>query len=459
MLTEEQARNQILDLGGELKRRAAKYRELERYFEGTCPIPDAVQQARVTKAYRMLMPMAEAPWGGLVVSSVQDRLEVAGIRSDDQETDDAVWGVWQDNHMDSESKLAHETAFIGGRAFALVWPKGDEAVQISLDTPEQMVVEYEEGSRFDRASALRSWVDRGDRRCATLYTRDALYKFQGPEHSTGLDGVRWEPRYVEGEEWPLPHTLGEVPAVEIAVNRRLKPGRFGYARGEYENCVGLLDRINLLTFLGLVVAFWMGFPLRGVIGEKILKTDDGETIPPFEATADSVFQFENPNAKLVEYSAADRKNLSIYGELDQLSTVTQTPRHYFPLEQGMSNISADAIRASEGALTSRVIGHKASLGEGWEEVERLAGKMLKDPVSLSERAQLVWKDHESRSMAERADAAVKVKDILPWTAIAERYLNFSQDDIARWESEGAGKVIQTLLEGANSDNGVTDAAA
>jgi hypothetical protein len=81
-----------------------------------------ITDAKLTKAYGRLMPLAEAPWGALVVESVLDRLEVAGIRSGDKAVDDAVWGVWQDNQMDSESKLGHDAALLSGRAFALIWP-------------------------------------------------------------------------------------------------------------------------------------------------------------------------------------------------------------------------------------------------------------------------------------------------------------------------------------------------
>jgi hypothetical protein len=434
--TEDQLNAELAQLNAELDRRGRRYRLLDSYYEASAAVPAAVARARVVQAYRMLMPVASAPWGSLVVDSVQDRLEVAGIRSDLPEVDKQVWRVWQDNQMDSESKLAHNSALLSGRAFALVWPGATGQPEISLDSAEQMIVRYREGSRRQRVAALRRWMD-GDTPNVTLYRPDAIYKFQGPKNSSGMAGTQWQRREVPGEEWPLPNPLNVVPVVEIALNRRLKPGSFGYARGEFEHCIGLIDRINLLTFLGLVVAFWMGFPLRGVIGERIIRDDDGNALPPFEVNADTVFQLENPEAKLAQYQAADRKNLSVFAELDQLSTVTKTPRHYFPLEQGMSNLAADAIRASEGALHAKVTAHKASAGEGWEEVLRLAGRMLDQPVDLPADAALLWKDHESRSLAERADAATKLKDLVPWQSIAETVLNASQDDIKRWGDQRA----------------------
>lgn len=432
---------QVDALAAELDKRTAVAERIRPYDEGGSPIPEAVVRGNVTTAYRILMGMADAPWGSLVVDSVLDRLEVSGIRTGDQALDEQLWEIWQANRLDSESKLAHRSALLDGRAHALVWAGGDQPM-VSLDDTTQMIVSYIEGSRHLRTAALRRWVDGSDTTYATLYRADGIYKFVAEKERHG-SSTRWKRREVADELWPLANPLGIVPVVELAVNRKLKPGEFPYARGEFEHATGLLDRINLLTFVGLIVALWMGFPLRGVLGAQVLRDDDGNALPPFDAAADKVWQLEDPDAKIAEFQAADRKNLSIFAELDQLAVITKTPRHYFPLEQGMSNISADAIRASEGGLHAKVTSHKSTLGESWEEVLRIAGKI--GEVDVPQGAELVWKDHESRSMAERADAASKLKDILPAGAIMEKVLNATPSEIARWESQG---VIGQLLAAA-----------
>lgn len=477
MATAAELRKQLNTLSAELDARALCHKLQDAYYAGRCPLPRAIERARVTKAYRMLMPVAEAPWGSLVVDSVQDRLEVSGIRSPDgqEAVDEAIWGVWQDNQMDAESKLAHSSALISGRAFALIQPVEGESPEISLDSSEQMVVQYREGSRRHRVAALRRWEDEGGVIFATLYRPDGVFKFRkasrsergGGRFKVGEDF--WEPRGETPADWQADNPVGVVPVVELPVNRRLKPGSFGFARGEYEHCTALIDRINLLTFLGLVVAFWQGFPIRAVVGQRIawefLVDDAGEPLmdtsksppeqkkrarPPFTAMADEVAQFESPDAKLASFPAADRKLLSVLEELDQLATITKTPRHYFPMSSGMSNLSADAIRASEGGLAAKVVAHKGSLGEGWEEVLRVCGRALPDPVYLSPRAQLVWQDHEARSMSERADAAIKLKDILPQQVLWERYLGATLEDVARWEGLMSGDVLRRLLTEATA---------
>jgi hypothetical protein len=425
------------------------------------------------------MPVAEAPWGSLVVDSKLDRLEVSGITDRDANAAKRIWEeAWQANSMDAESKLGHGAALLDGRFYATVWADEQGRPDIALDDVTQMVVEFLDGSRRRRTGALRRWKEAG-RVYATLYRPDGIYKFQGPTDSahTPASSVEWEQRVVPDEDWPLANPFGVVPVVEIRVNPRLAPGNFPYARGEFAHCTGLIDRINLLTFLGLVVAFWMGFPLRGVLGARIrrrvLRDDDGnelidtetgkvrtEAVAPFDAQPDAVFQFEEPEAKIAEFSAADRKNLSVFAELDQLAVITKTPRHYFPLEQGMSNLSADAIMASEGGMHAAVTGHKASIGEGWEEVCRLAGRIL--GVELSQQASMEWMKHESRSLAEQADAFVKLAGSngngLPWTAAAEVALNVTQDQLSRWQAQQAMNPLAKLITAAQTSpagNGFT----
>lgn len=463
----EQLKKQVKKLSETLDKRVVEHTKIATYLTGKAEPPPAVVEAKLTKAYRHLMPLSDAPWGSLILDSKLDRLEVIGIRDTDQAVADRIWtDVWKANELGSESKLGHKAALHDGRCHATVWPGADGKPDVALDDVTQMIVEYAEGSRRHRTAALRRWSD-GDRVYATLYRPEGIYKFQGPEKTTHSASVEWEKRIVEDEDWPLANPFRPVvPVVELAVNRELRPGRFPVARGEFAHCLGLLDRINLLTFLGLVVALWQGFPMRGLIGEqirtRILRDDEGnplidpetqkpetEQLPPFEQSPDSVFQATNPEAKIAEFEAADRKNLSIFAELEQLAVVTKTPRHYFPMEGGLSNIAVETIHANEGAMHAANASHKASLGGGWEEIGRLGGKLI--DVSLSPSAEIDWSPSESRSLAEMADAASKLKGVLPPVAVAELALNASPDKIARWLAMEATNPLIDLLKSAEGE--------
>ena len=463
------------DLGKRRATRAQTFVRLREYTRGCGPLPAAIEAANVTKAYRLLMPMSDAPWGDIVASAVANRLEVIGVDTGDKATDDLLWDEWRRNWMDSESSLAHTATLTGGRSYATVWPDKDGKPEVILDSPESMIVKYRAGSRQARKAAFRHWVEDGYP-YAALYYPDGIYKFRGPKDSmdNGAGGIAWEPfKPDEDSEWPVRNRWGIVPVVEIATNRELEPGCFPYARGEFENCTGIIDRANLLTFLGLVVAFWMGFPLRGVIGEamrtEVLKDDDGNPIigsdgkpevtrvPPFDVHADSLFQLEDPQAKLAEFKAADRSNLSITAELEQLATASNTPRHYFPMGTGTSNVSSDTVVAWESGLHGKIsTRHKPQIGAGWEDVFRLIA-LQKDGMDVPAKARVHWGEHESRSLAERADAASKLKDIMPQQALAEKVLGATADDLARWAAMGASDTFSQLIREANQPSGTQPA--
>lgn len=431
-------------MGSELEKRAREHRRVQPYYDGPCPIPPAIQKARLTRSYMALREMSEIPWGSIPVDAVQDRMEPIGIESPDKDASDKVWGAWQEAGLDAEFKLALTSILVDGRAFLTSWrQKGQAWPEIVADDASHMIVMYADGSRTKAIAALRYWVE-DDRPYATLYLADGLYKFVGPKNSSGFSGTRWEKRIVPGEEWPVHNPWNVVPVSELAINRRLSTGPFPAARGEYAPYTGLIDRINLLTYLGMIVALWMGFPLRGVIGHEITQDDEGNDIPPFNADADSVFVLENPDAKIVEYQAASRENLAIVPELAQFAYLTKTPPYYFPA-QSLANIAADTVRALDGGLIAKTTGHKASIGEGLERTLRIAGLMLDDPVQLSQRAEMQWRNSEFRSLAERADAATKLKDVMPWQFIGEYVLGLSHDQINRFSSMRAADGLNQLL--------------
>lgn len=442
---------QVIDACDELDRRAAQFEKLEQYVSpGGCPIPEPIARAQVTQAYRMLMAFAQTNYAPLIVRSARSLLHPGGIRNGGSaETDQAAWGMWQANKLDAEARLAHDAILTHGRAFAIAWPSTDGEPTITIEDPSTTIVEYVEGSRYVRAAGVRRWIGDDKRPHATLYRPDGVYKFSGPKNSSGSRGTQWEQRIVDGEPWPLkPQVDGVVPVVEIATNRRLKATRYGYAEGDFENVLGLLDRINVLEFLRLVIAFTAGFPVRIVIGDKILKDDEGNDIAPFKLAVDTIAQLEDPNVKVEELKAADLKSFgeAIDRDTQTLSGLTSTPA-YFLRSVPIQNVSADAIRAADLPRVSKAEDHKLFLGEGWEEVLRTAGKLRREPLDIGDAASLVWLNRESRSLAERADAASKLKDLLPWQVVAELAFDATQDDLARWQSmvdaDSLGQLVRT----------------
>lgn len=452
MATEDELRGQLKRMCDELDRRARRAALLDDYYEGNHRVPEAVSASKQTRAYLRLLELSDTNWPQLIVDSVEERLEVQGLSMGSEDASDRAWEIWQANALDADSGLAHQAALTAARAFVIVWPSSEPggAPSVTIEHASTCLVEYAPGSRRVRVGAIRRWTD-GARWYATLYRPDGVYKFQtdpattDPSSSPPAD--QWVRREVQGEDWPLSNPFdGRVNVIELAVNRRLRPSPFGVAFGEFETNLGHIDRINYALFSQIVAMTWSGFPLRAKIGDPVTRDDDGNPIKPFDVSADQVVLIENPEGKLIQLPEASLENygMAIDRYVEQLAALTKTPAHY--LLGKMVNVSADAIRAAEAGLVSKVRRHHRALGEAWEEVARLA--LIADgsaqDADLSS-AEVIWKDPESRSLAERADAASKLAPILPWQALASKVLQASPQEIAQWEGQRASDALTGLL--------------
>jgi hypothetical protein len=466
---------QIDRLCKELLKRQAEHDRLLPYRKRTdqIAIPSQIATAKLTKRYLALMKMSQATWGKPIVAAKLDRLEVNGLTSPDKAVSLAVWdGVWQENNLNLMTRLANSDAMADGRAHATVWPAsqwlldGDGGVAgadgpgVTFDGSTTMIVEYAEGSLTRRTGALRRWTDDDDEDLLLLYRPDGLYKFRATKDhdrssaSFEASGRRWVPREEPGEAWPLPNPLGIVPVIELGVNRELASGRFAMCRGEYADVTPRLDAVNLLTFLGLDLAVSMSYPLRilfgDVAGAEARKDDSGNPLPPFDAYIGGVSHITDKDARIDEFKAADRAGLSIYGELQQVAALTATPKHYFPNDGVIANVSAETITAFEGPMHATVTAsHQPSLGAAYEEILRIGALMLPVPVKLSPRAEVTWADHQSRSLGEQASAYAQLtggENGMPMAAAAEIALGASQDAIRRYEEMHADSAFAQITQ-------------
>lgn len=455
-------------LTGELDKRRTIIEKTDRYREADHPPPDHVRRIRLETEYRVLMRQAVTNWPELIVGSVRQRLAVTGFRFGNKPADDGAWEIWQRNALDARSNVLHEAALTNGRAYAIVWTDAEGKAKITPEHASGTVVAYDHDG-YTRTAALKRWTD-GERWYCTLYLPGALYKFQSPEKSSGkpTDENGWEERRVANEDWPLTNPLGVVPVVEFAVNRSLKPARFGSGSGEFERVIPIIDRINTTIFAGLLAQAYASFPVRALIGVEPSyepKTDDNgdpvledgkpvmEAVSPIDNLAvDRLITLEDPNAKLVGLPESDLKNYIAYAEMSirQLGAITQTPVHYLLGE--MVNLSADAIRAAEAGLISKIAAHHIDMGEAWEEVIKLAFAVEnpKDPRRVASDAETIWKDAQNRSLAEMADAASKLTAILPSSAIWSKVLNATPQEIAEWKADSAADSFSAMLQVAGA---------
>ena len=137
-------------------------------------------------------------------------------------------------------------------------------------------------------------------------------------------------------------------------------------------------------------------------------TGETEAVNPIPE-GDRAMISENPDAKFGQLAAADLAGYeaSVRVLLGQIMAVSALPAHYVGVFTD-NPASADALRASEASLTARAEARQATFGRSWEQVARLMVAVREgvDPRGVDVRVK--WADAATRSVAQEADAVVKL---------------------------------------------------
>lgn len=449
-MTPEQRRDDLLRKLGDQQRRVER---LENYYEGKHPIPSpprrlnarAFDEAR--RAFSHLAKLGVTNWVKLVADAPSERLAVMGFRfGEDMSGDQDAWRIWQQNQLDADQALVHDNALQTGSSYVLVWGDEDGEALITPEHSSQMIVAYVPGSRRRRLAALKSWTDDDGRWLCTLYTPEAIYKWQTRSTTPGL-GVAlngepgWEPRQVAGEPWPLPNPLPAVPVVEFAANRSLRPSPYGGGMAEYESVIPIQDRINKTVFDRLVTAEHQAFRQRWAIGwdpPRNPETGEVDQGAMQRASQSSLWTFDmDPSEiKLGEFDQADFTGFleAVEADVNAMAAISKTPPQY--LLGAMVNISGDALVAAESGLVSKTQKHQMNFAESWEEVMRLALAVNGDPRANDRSSMIIWRDAEMRNMAQTVDAVLKMQQLgVPTEALWQMLPGVTPQDINRWRGQ------------------------
>lgn len=456
----ERLRDQLL---GKLSDRAQKVAKLEEYREGNYPLPDGIAQAAgknaadLRKTFDRLRRESRSNWCGMVVDAVDERLAVDGFRfSGEEKAADDVWKLWQANAMDAESLLVHDAALSTGQAFVTVWPSEDGPV-VTAEHPSEVLVAYEAGSTRKRRAAIKRWKDEDGHLCATLYLPDQLWKWRTKRPIEGFsaqfhagEALAWEKRQPEGDpSWPLPNPLMVVPVVEYRANPRLKPAPYGGGYAEFEGVIDIQDRMTETMFGRLMATHYSAFRQKWVTGYSIPRDPEtNEAKEPWDAAVSRVWAASNKDTRFGEFSEHNLQNYlaAVDADIQHLAAITKTPPHY--LLGKMANLSGDALKAAETGLISKVRRHQRFFGEAHEEVARLMVKANdpQDARAEDTSCEVIWRDTESRSEAERVDALVKLRTIgVPERALWERIPGATQAEIERWATDRASELAMQAL--------------
>ena len=451
----------LTTLAQRLDESTARYTELDLYYSGRQPLSFLAPEAREALGSRFGRMASNIP--RLAVTALAERLRVTGFTGAD------VWGDWIANDLDQTSGVAHREALALGTSYVIVWARPDGTPRVTVESARQVTVLTDPGSRRITA-ALKRWETATSTE-VVLYEADQITRYSAP----GLGATTAGFRVVE----TIPNPLGMVPVVRFRNGDRLLDD----GASEIDDLMPLVDGLNKSLADMMTTSEYTGRQRRWATGIELEEDPEtGEAVNPIPeghramisenielieertddilaAAKDSVATFTRDFSSALprEIDRASADDLTGYEAsvrvlLGQIMAVSALPSHYVGVFTD-NPASADALRASEASLTARAESRQATFGRSWEDVARLVVGVREgtDPSAVDVRVR--WADAATRSVAQEADAIVKLygAGLLP-ASVALARLGYASDEIdeirtaRRAEAlDGAGVNLTALL--------------
>ncbi|QDO88350.1 phage portal protein [Ornithinimicrobium ciconiae] len=401
--------------------KAATYSTLTAYYEGRQPLTFLSPEARAALNNRLSAVSVNIP--RLLVDSIAERLRVTGLSRPD------TWADWTANGLDTMHRIAHREALLLGETFVIVWAAPDGSPRVTVESATQMGVTTDPATR-QVTGAVKRWEDSTGTH-AVLYGADEITRWTSP--STGATtGFR--------KVDTLPNPLGVVPVVWLRNGDRL----VNRGISEMTDVLSLTDALVKLTTDMLTASEYAARPRRWASGVELTEDAEGNVVNPFPET-DRMMISEEHETKFGQLPGAD---LSGYENavgviMRQISAVSGLPEHLLGIG-GDNPTSADSIRASEAALTARAEARQGTYGKAWSQVARLMAGVRHGVDPASVEVSVSWADPSTRSVAQEADAIVKLHaaGLLPTTYALQR-LGYDSTEIKAIRTARRAEALDT----------------
>jgi hypothetical protein len=409
--------------------------------------------------YKLLAKRAVSNWMPLLIGTPAQALYVDGFRPGTasnglpQATSSTspAWSHWQRSRMDARQAAVYRGALGFGHSFVLTEKTKKGVISKGLSAKKTAALYEDPANDDDPYAALTITVFPKGEKPGKARMFDARYEYAVTFASIAdLDSVRVGGRKLHGST--------ECPVTRFAAQVDLE----GRTVGVVEPMIPLQNRINQTIFDLLVAQTYTSHEVRYATGmapplQMELLDEAGnvttdpalavDSRPKLDAAGNPMpaavnhnarrFLFaEDPDVKFGSLPAGPITPLieSVDMSIRHLAAISQTPPHH--LLGQIANLSAEALLAAETALSRKITEFQSLFGEAWERVFRIAAEMEGDTAGNEDYAgEVQWRDMESRSLAQAADALGKLADQLgiPKRGLWKRVPGVTQTEYEDWE--------------------------
>lgn len=480
MLTTDQALKKVNSLYDRLNGRRPEITRNKSYFRGDQKLAYATEEWR--KLHQSRYKDFADNWCGVVGSAPGERTELYGFRvGADRDPFSAeekiLWRDWELNEGPAQSSQGFLTSTIAKRSSVLVWGDDNDEPVMTWEDPSQMIVDYDVANPRIRKAALKAWVE-GDVEYATLYEKDAVWKFQRPSTTATVvtDGRTesglivpttsfvagsnngWVAREIEDtgdDKWPIDNPMGRVPVVEFP-NR---PMLGAEPLSDIAGTMSMQDAVNMLWAYLFVAADHASMPARVVQGQEppkipILDANGqkvGEQAVDVEQlTKGRMLWLTGQNAKISQWDAA---KLDVFTDVINIAVrhiAAQTRTPIYLVHGELGNVNGETLTGLDAPLVSKVRESQKFYRSPVREVFSLFALVRgQDELAKSCRVgDVQWKNPEVRSDAQVSDAALKDRQIgWPFASVLRKRYGLSQQEIEDVMEELKQEQLDPYLSG------------
>lgn len=398
----------------------------------------------LTDEYINLRGLSPNNFAGLIVNGISQLAHVEGISRPGTLGVLPVYETFQRNRWGSKQHSIHRGAVGQSVAYGVVLPGmdpltgspmskmlGKSASAMSAfydnDDEEWPVIAIEASRRYENGLGRAVQVGWN----VKIYDAYVIHRLSC--EADGATPKQWT--YIDFVEHEMP-----VPPVARCANRIDLDGQ---SRGEIEPVLPILRRIDQGLFDRLINQRFGAWQVRYISGMAKPKTSSEVASQKLKLRVEDILVSTSHETKFGVLPAGDisAQISATDADLRLLSAITQMPPHH--LLGLSSNLQAEALAAAKEGLLHKAFEFKTNAGEFHEQMARLVAMAEGDfQTAAAWDLRVRWKDVESMSMSQAADALGKLADMLgvPIEMLWER--------IPGWEDTDVERAKELVLDGS-----------
>jgi hypothetical protein len=419
--------------------------------------PFSPRKHETSAEYENLRGLSPNNFGGLIATTMAQLSYIEGISRPKTQGTLPAWDTFLRNRWLARQSSIHRSAAGIGVAYGVVLPGtdpltggkmskmlGKSAISMSAyyddEDDEWPVIAIEATPAYIKdadsltiqgRSGTNGWI-------VKVYDEYVVHRLSC--EGDGTEAKQW--KYIDHEVHGMP-----VPPVARGANRIDLDGR---TRGEIEPVLPLLRRIDQDLFDRLINQRFGAWQVRYIAGMAKPARQDEQAAQALKLRVEDLLVSTDNQTKFGTLDAGplEPQIAATDADLRLLSAITQMPPHH--LLGLSSNLQAEALAAATEGLQRKGFDFRTNMGEFHVQMARLAAMAEGDLVTAAAwDLRVRWKDTESGSMSQAADAlgklAVQLK--VPIEMLWERIPGWTDTDVERAkELVESGSIEQLINE-------------